>query len=176
MGGLKARKLTIQRKLKTTTTNVNAERSASMHKSGFRVHKESNEGMSRRNEVLLGMFPQYSPSSHMLKPLGQLSGTRAAASAMAVEAGAAPDDDVPIVCWGDDQDSPWVDEGYNEDEIPAGISHAGGELTDRARVWFERAMRKYVHPSVCRLLYLLTDLLTIENDTHLMSSCIVVHG
>lgn len=81
----------------------------------------------------------------MLKLLGQLSGTRAAASAMAVEAGAAPDDDVPIIHMGDEPDSLWVDDDYDEDEIPAGISHAGGELTDQARVWFERAMRRYFY-------------------------------
>lgn len=75
---------------------------------------------------------------------GQLSGTRAALSQMAVMAGAAPDENVPILPWDGAEDSLWVNDDYDEDEIPTGISHAGGELTDQARAWFERAMRKYV--------------------------------
>lgn len=65
---------------------------------------------------------------------------------MAVDAGAAPDGNVPTIPWGGD-DSPWVDEDDDED-IPAGISHAGGEITDAARVWFERATRRYAITSV----------------------------
>lgn len=69
---------------------------------------------------------------------------------MAVDAGAAPDENVPIVPWGND-DSPYIDEWF--EDAPAGISHAGGEITDAARVWFERATQKYVSFS---LYYLFT--------------------
>lgn len=82
--------------------------------------------------------------SKLTRP-GQLSGTRAAASAMAVEAGALPDAGVPVIPLETHQDTLWVDED-DEDDVPTGISHAGGEITDQARRWFERATRKYVFP------------------------------
>lgn len=73
---------------------------------------------------------------------------------MAVDAGAAPDDNVLIVPW-EDNNSSWVDEDYNKDleEASAGISHAGGEITDRARIWFERAARRYVLPTITLFAY-----------------------
>ena len=59
---------------------------------------------------------------------------------MAIMAGAAPDENVPILPSDSEEDSLWIDDDYNEDEIPMGILHTGGELTDQAQAWFERAM------------------------------------
>lgn len=61
---------------------------------------------------------------------------------MAVDAGAEPDENAPVNSWGHDE-SPWVDEDFDEEDMPTGISHAGGEITDTARIWFERSTRRY---------------------------------
>lgn len=55
MGALRAKKLKVGGRLKSTTTNM-AGRSQSTIKSAFRVHKESREGLAEREEYLLSEF------------------------------------------------------------------------------------------------------------------------
>lgn len=143
MAPVRAQKLKSRSRIKSTTTDIKEGHAQSTFKSGFRVNEEVRKGLADREEFLQGMYSIFYWMYHILKPAGQTSGTRAAASQMAMEAGAAPDENMPIIAL-EDTNLPWVDEDYDEEleEAVAGISHAGGEMTDKARLWFERATRK----------------------------------
>lgn len=67
----------------------------------------------------------------------QLSGTRAAASMLAVEAGADPDENFPGTVY-DDLEGEYIDDDDDDDDkTPLEVSHGGGEHADKARVVFE---------------------------------------
>lgn len=57
MANLRAKKLRVQGKIKSTSANRNAGRSESKIKSSFQVHKESRNSLAEREEYLLGVFP-----------------------------------------------------------------------------------------------------------------------
>jgi hypothetical protein len=66
----------------------------------------------------------------------QLSGIRAAASMLVVEAGADPDENFPGTVY-DDLEGVYIDDDDDDDETPLEVSHGGGEHADKARVVFE---------------------------------------
>lgn len=70
---------------------------------------------------------------------GQIAATRAAASFLAVEGGALPDEGLPSAYHSNEHDelSEWQDIDDNEGEEEMEISHEGGERLDRARTVFE---------------------------------------
>ncbi|KAF7970980.1 hypothetical protein HWV62_22471 [Athelia sp. TMB] len=90
------------------------------------ISKEATEGLKKRRANL---------STNTIA--AQTSAVRAQANALAINNGAPPDTDIPMVFY-DDGDGNWVDMGGDgdEDEIPE-ISHGGGEREDRARAIFE---------------------------------------
>ncbi|KAF7976738.1 hypothetical protein HWV62_5710 [Athelia sp. TMB] len=87
------------------------------------ISKEAADGLKKRRDHLST----------------QTAAVRAQASALAINNGAPPDTDIPMVFY-DDGDGNWVDMGgdgdSDSDENPE-ISHGGGEREDRARAIFE---------------------------------------
>jgi len=70
----------------------------------------------------------------MVSP-GQISDVPAAASSLAIESGAEPDDHVPLMLH-NMYDPDWIDEDEDEDDLQD-TTHKGGECLDKARIRFQ---------------------------------------